>query len=80
MSCIGSDNLKIPYFRNHSSVPYKVNHSFQMNLTTSLDHEIQKGYMLGVSPPHKLGPLLGFKKQVFASLRSGAVLYNGQFL
>ena len=55
----------------------------------SLDHEIQKGYILGVSSPHKLenfhwyhelGPLLGFTKQVFASLRSGAVLYNGHFL
>ena len=48
----------------------------------SLDHEIQKGNILGVSSPHKLenfhwyhelGPLLGFTKQVFASLRSGAV-------
>ena len=56
---------------------------------SSLDHEIQKGYILGVSSPHKLenfhwyhelGPLLGFTKQVFASLRSGAVLYNGHFL
>ena len=55
----------------------------------SLDHEIQKGYILGVSSTHKLenfhryqelGPLLGFTKQVFASLRSGAVLYNGHFL
>ena len=58
-------------------------------LLYSLDHEIQKGYILGVSSPHKLknfhwfhelGPLLGFTKQVYASLRSGAVLYNGQFL
>ena len=58
-------------------------------MPTSLDHEIQKGYILGVSSPHKLenfhwyhelGPLLGFTKQVFASLRSGAVLYNGHFL
>ena len=49
----------------------------------SLDHEIQKGCILGVSSPHKLenfhwylelGPLLGFTKNVFASLRSGAVL------
>ena len=55
----------------------------------SLDHEIQKGYILGVSSPHKLenfhwyhelGALLGFTKQVFASLRSGAVLCNGHFL
>ena len=46
----------------------------------SLDHEIQKGYILGVSSPHKLenfhwyhelGALLGFTKQVFASLRNG---------
>ena len=56
--------------------------------TNSLDHEIQKGCILGVSSPHKLenfhwylelGQLLGFTKQVFASLRSGAVLYNGHF-
>ena len=60
-----------------------------ISLCISLDHEIQKGCILGVSSPHKLenfhwyfelGPLLGFTKQVFASLRSGAVLYNGHFL
>ena len=54
-----------------------------------MDHEIQKGYILGVSSTHKLenfywyyelGPLLGFTKQVFASLRGGAVLYNCHFL
>ena len=59
-----------------------------MVIQISLDHEIQKGYILGVSSPHKLenfhwyhelGPRLGFTKQVFASLRSGAVLYNGPF-
>ena len=58
-------------------------------ISSSLDHEIQKGYILGVSSPHKLenfhwyhalGSLLGFTKQVFASLTSGAVLYNGHFL
>ena len=47
------------------------------------------GYILGVSSTHKLenfhwyhelGPLLGFTKQVFVSLRSGAVLHNGHFL
>ena len=52
----------------------------------SLDQDIQKGYILEVSSPHKLenfhwyhelGPLWVYK--AVASLRSGAVLYNGHF-